>query len=137
MGGSSGGTPAITTEEQAPPRIASGPVPVQDYAAFSPGQQGLLAEQMQQGFGGSLLDHQNAMGFYQDMQVPNITRPDQIAAYLAQLQGSASAAGPGQGNTAGPVGNPFSGGYGMVNGGAVDPNDSTKAMSGWSGGYNR
>lgn len=80
MGGSSGGgVPA--TEAQATP--AQPQVPVADFAAFSPGQEGLLAQQMQQGFGGSLLDHQGAMGFYRDMQAPVINEPGDIANYLA------------------------------------------------------
>lgn len=81
-----GGTPAVQNESQAPAQPA---VPMQNYAAFSPGQQGLLAQQMQQGFGGSLLDQQNAMGFYQDMQVPQIQRPSQIEQYLEQIKKAA------------------------------------------------
>ena len=55
-----------------------------DFAAFSPGQQGLLAQQMQQGFGGSLLDHRSAMDFYRDMQVPVMNEPGDIPNYVAQ-----------------------------------------------------
>lgn len=91
-GGSGGGAPAPATPPVPP---SPPPVPVQDYAAFSPGQQGLLAQQMQQGFGGSLLDHQNAMGFYKDMQAPQISRPEQIKQYLEQIKpGSTAPAAP-------------------------------------------
>jgi succinate dehydrogenase/fumarate reductase flavoprotein subunit len=81
MGGSSGG--GVVQKEEAPVQPT---VPVQDYAAFSPGQQGLLAQQMQRGFGGSLLDQQNAMSFYQDTQIPQIRQPSEIEIYLQQLE---------------------------------------------------
>jgi hypothetical protein len=71
------------------------------------------------------------------MQVPQISRPDQIAAYLAQMQNSAPAAAPTQAPQAGALGNMFSSGYGKGSGGAVNPDDSSQYSQGWSGGYNR
>tara|TARA_R110002110_G_scaffold37601_3_gene124032 strand:- start:1777 stop:2214 length:438 start_codon:yes stop_codon:yes gene_type:complete len=79
MGGSNG-TPAIEAEQQQAP--AQPQIPVANYQAFSPGQQGLLAQQMQAGYGGSLLDHQNAMGFYRDMQVPLLRSPGDVPNYM-------------------------------------------------------
>jgi hypothetical protein len=95
MGGSSKNQPLQTqTAEAAPSGIPSGPVQMQTFPAFSPGQQGLLAQQMQEGFGGSPQDYINAMSFYRDTQVPVINRPADIEAYIAQLKASGQLAAP-------------------------------------------
>lgn len=69
-------------EEQ---QAAQHSVPMQTFPAFQPRQQGLLAEQMQAGYGGLLSDYQG-QGGYQDMQVPVINRPSDIELYLAALE---------------------------------------------------
>jgi len=143
MGGNSGNQPLQTqTAEAVPSGIpASDPLQMQTFPAFSPGQQGLLAQQMQQGFGGSPQDYINAMSFYRDTQTPVINRPSDIDAYIAQLKAAGQPAAPAQAGPAqaqsGPVGNPFMAGYGMGSGGSVNPDDSSQYSQGWSGGYNR
>jgi len=95
MGGSSKNQPLQTqTAEAVPSGIPSGPVQMQTFPAFSPGQQGLLAQQMQEGFGGSPQDYINAMSFYRDTQTPVINRPSDIEAYIAQLKASGQLAAP-------------------------------------------
>ncbi|MBW3099234.1 hypothetical protein [Pseudohoeflea coraliihabitans] len=80
MGGSGGG--GQSNNQQAEQTLQ---VPLQEYAAFYPGQQGLLAQQMQQGYDGLLSDHQNAMSYYQPMSIPMINRPGDVTAYVENL----------------------------------------------------
>lgn len=82
MGGGGGGGTVAPVQAAAEPETAT--VPVANFAAFAPGQQGLLAQQMQQGYGGLLADHMNAMNFYRDMRAPVIREPGDIANYLTQ-----------------------------------------------------
>jgi hypothetical protein len=81
MGGGSNAT-AATAAPAPPPQPV---LPITNYSAFSPGQQGLLAQQMQAGFGGSLLDQTNSMDHYQNMMVPRINAPGDIANYMNQV----------------------------------------------------
>lgn len=81
MGGSSAApVPA------APPPPPQPVVPVNTYQAYQPNQNGLLAEQMQAGYGGLLADYQNPGGIYQDMRVPVINRPEDIQQYLTAIE---------------------------------------------------
>lgn len=80
MGGG-GGTPTPTEPTQ--PAVPT--IPMMGFQPFQPGQQGLLAQQMAQGFGGGILEQQQAMDYYRPMSVPVITRPDEITAYLRNI----------------------------------------------------
>jgi hypothetical protein len=81
MGGGGGGAaPAPAPVVPATPQI-----PVADFEAFSPGQQGLLAEQMQAGYGGVLSDYTGQMDHYRDMRVPLLNSPGDIPNYLKNV----------------------------------------------------
>ena len=83
---------AKVEEQQQQQAAAQHSVPMQTFPAFQPRQQGLLAEQMQAGYGGLLSDYQG-QGGYQDMQVPVINRPSDIELYLAALEKEKQAGG--------------------------------------------
>lgn len=97
MGGG-GGNP-IPAAAAATPAVAQ--IPVDTIQPFFPGQQGLLAEQMAAGYGGGLLDFQNAQSLYRPMTVPQINRPGDVTAYLQNI-GLTPAAG-GSAATTAPV----------------------------------
>ena len=76
-------TKATTTTPAAP---AAPAVQMQSFPAFMPGQQGLLAEQMSAGFGAPVSENMGLLSnLYKPVNMPMISRPDQIAQYLAQI----------------------------------------------------
>lgn len=81
----SGGSkkPATTATPATP---AATPVQMQNYPAFMPGQQGLLAEQMSAGYGAPVSENMGLLAnLYKPVNMPIITRPDQIETYLKSL----------------------------------------------------
>ena len=65
---------------------AATPVAMQNFPAFMPGQQGLLAEQMSAGFGAPVSENMGLLSnLYKPVNMPIISRPDQIAQYLTQI----------------------------------------------------
>jgi hypothetical protein len=82
MGGGGGGGYVAPV---APAEPATPQVPTTTFEAFSPGQQGLLAEQMQAGYGGVLSDYTGQMDHYRDMKVPLLNSPGDIPNYLKNV----------------------------------------------------
>ena len=81
MGGGSKDKKAATTATP-----AATPVAMQNFPAFMPGQQGLLAEQMSAGFGAPVSENMGLLSnLYKPVQMPMISRPDQIAQYMTQI----------------------------------------------------
>lgn len=65
---------------------AATPIQMQNYPAFMPGQQGLLAEQMSAGYGAPVSENMGLLSnLYKPVNMPVISRPDQIAQYLTQI----------------------------------------------------
>lgn len=82
MGGGNKNKAATTTT--ATP--AAPAVQMQNFPAFMPGQQGLLAEQMSAGFGAPVSENMGLLSnLYKPVNMPIISRPDQIAQYLTQI----------------------------------------------------
>lgn len=91
-GGSSGGSatpakPAVTYPE------------METFAASDPGLLNMLAQQMQQGFGGGLLNYQNDLnGMYAPVNIPILANPSQYEKYankpLTQAAKSSAAVTP-------------------------------------------
>ena len=81
MGGGNKDKKAATTATP-----AATPVAMQNFPAFMPGQQGLLAEQMSAGFGAPVSENMGLLSnLYKPVNMPIISRPDQIAQYLTQI----------------------------------------------------
>lgn len=76
-----------TTPAPAPaPNPAQPAIPMQDFAAFQPGQLGLLASQLNSGFGGGQAQNEEALNsLYQPVSMPEMSRPNQFGPYLRQL----------------------------------------------------
>lgn len=82
MGGGSNKNKTATT----PAAPAAPAVQMQNFPAFMPGQQGLLAEQMSAGFGAPVSENMGLLSnLYKPVQMPIISRPDQIAQYMTQI----------------------------------------------------
>ena len=65
---------------------AATPIAMQNFPAFMPGQQGLLAEQMSAGFGAPVSENMGLLSsLYKPVNMPIISRPDQIAQYMTQI----------------------------------------------------
>lgn len=81
MGGGSKKQTATTPAAPAAPAVQ-----MQNFPAFMPGQQGLLAEQMSAGFGAPVSENMGLLSnLYKPVQMPIISRPDQIAQYMTQI----------------------------------------------------
>lgn len=81
MGGGSKKQTATTPATPAAPAVQ-----MQNFPAFMPGQQGLLAEQMSAGFGAPVSENMGLLSnLYKPVQMPIISRPDQIAQYMTQI----------------------------------------------------
>lgn len=82
MSGGGGGAPAVEAAPAPPPTPV---VPVTQFDAFTPGQQGLLAAQMQAGYGGILGDYTGGMDHYRDMRTPVFNSPGDVPNYLQNV----------------------------------------------------
>ena len=81
MGGGSKNKATTTPAAPAAPAVA-----MQNFPAFMPGQQGLLAEQMSAGFGAPVSENMGLLSnLYKPVNMPMISRPDQIAQYMTQI----------------------------------------------------
>lgn len=81
MGSKNKDAAKTTTPTTAQPVIAT-----QNFPAFMPGQQGLLADQLTAGGFGTVPQNMGLLsGLYHDQTMPMISRPDQIAQYLTQI----------------------------------------------------
>jgi len=84
MSGGGSSTKKPTTATPATP--AAQPINMQQFPAFMPGQQGLLAEQMSAGYGAPVSENMGLLAnLFKGISLPQITRPDQIAQYAKQI----------------------------------------------------
>lgn len=82
---SGGGSTTQTTAKPTNTAPAAANVAMQQYPAFQPGQLGLLADQMTQGFGGTQAENMGILSnLYKPVSMPIISKPSDIAAYLKQ-----------------------------------------------------
>jgi len=84
MSGGDNKTKKAATATPATP--AAQPINMQQFPAFMPGQQGLLAEQMSAGYGAPVSENMGLLAnLFKGISLPQITRPDQIAQYAKQI----------------------------------------------------
>ena len=89
----SGGKNTKTTATPTNTAPAPQNVAMQQYPAFQPGQLGLLADQMTQGFGGAQAENMGILSnLYKPVSMPLISKPSDIEAYLKQIGVKAPAA---------------------------------------------
>ena len=73
----------------ATPAVTPSPLQMQSFPAFQPGMQGLLANQLANGFGGgrgaAAANMASLSNLYRPVEMPIIQRPDQIAEYLKRI----------------------------------------------------